>query len=125
MLVVTYLLRYLVTSSRWRAYRICRLSGTSRTRTASGATPAGPYHEDFVSDRIEAALKSQTDHGQFLIPIDAKTLALEEDSKKGLRVRPEHIHQALREFAGITEHPFSKRFPFVIPEAERLAGLFG
>jgi hypothetical protein len=78
-----------------------------------------------VSDRIEAALKNQTDHGQFLIPIDAKTLALEEDSKKGLRVRPEHIHQDLREFAGITEHPFSKRFPFVIPEAERLAGLFG
>jgi len=67
----------------------------------------------------------KTDDGQFLIPIDAKTLALEEDPKKGLRVRPEHIHQALREFAGINGHPFSEKFPFVIPEAERLAGLFG
>jgi uncharacterized protein (DUF1501 family) len=34
----------------------------------------------------------KTDDGQFLIPIDAKTLALEEDREKGLRVRPEHIH---------------------------------
>lgn len=67
----------------------------------------------------------KTDDGQFLIPIDAKTLALEEDPEKGLRVRPEHIHQALREFAGITGHPLSEKFPFVIPEAERLAGLFG
>ena len=66
----------------------------------------------------------KTDDGQFLVPIDPKTLALEDDKDKGLRVRPEHIHQALREFAGIDKHAFSEKFPFVIPEAQRLTGLF-
>ena len=27
------------------------------------------------------------------------------------RIRPEHIHEAVREYAGIAEHPFSKKFP--------------
>lgn len=41
------------------------------------------------------------------------------DSEKGLRIRPEHIYQAFREFREfhrITEHPFSKKFPLIIPE---------
>ena len=67
----------------------------------------------------------KTDGGQFLTPIDPKTLALEEDEAKGVRVRPEHIHLALRQFAGITEHEFSKKFPLVIPEAEQLLGFWG
>lgn len=66
-----------------------------------------------------------TDDGQFLIPIDPKTLALEPDATKGLRVRPEHIHLALRELAGIARHAFSEKYPLVIPERERLQGLWG
>ena len=66
-----------------------------------------------------------TDGGQFLIPINAQTLAAEPDKNKALRVRPEHIHQALREFAGIADHPYSKKYPLLIPEKERLAGLWG
>ncbi len=67
----------------------------------------------------------KTDDGQFLVPINPQTLALEDDAEKGLRIRPEHIHLALREFAGIEKHPFSERYPFVIPETERLNALLG
>ena len=64
-----------------------------------------------------------TDEKQFLVPIDPKSLAL--DKEKGIRVRPEHIHLVLRQFAGIDNHAFSKQFPLEVPEAERLQGLFG
>ena len=67
----------------------------------------------------------KTDGGQFLIPIDPKTLAIEEDKANGVSVRPEHIHLALREFAGIADHDFSEKFPFLIPEAEQLLGFWG
>ncbi len=63
-----------------------------------------------------------TDGGQFLKPIDPKTLSLKED---GLRVRPEHLHQALRTKAGIEQHAFSKQFPLEFPKAETLSGLWG
>lgn len=59
-----------------------------------------------------------TDEKQQLVPIDPKSLAL--DKEKGIRVRPEHIHLALRQFAGIEQHPFSKQFPLEIPATEQL-----
>ncbi|MFT4549206.1 MAG: hypothetical protein ACI8XO_002845 [Verrucomicrobiales bacterium] len=65
-----------------------------------------------------------TDEGQFLKPIDPVSLSLSADPDKGLRVRPEHIHQSLREFAGIAGHEASERFPFVIPEGERMQNFF-
>lgn len=64
-----------------------------------------------------------TDEKQFAVPLDPKSLKT--DADKGLRMRPEHIHTALREFAGIAEHPFSKKFPLGVAEAERLQGLWG
>jgi len=64
-----------------------------------------------------------TDERQFLIPIDNKTLAIDEEN--GMRTRPEHIHRALRELAGIENHAFSKKFPLKIPKEERLQGFFG
>jgi hypothetical protein len=64
-----------------------------------------------------------TDEKQFLVPIDPKTLAL--DKEKGARVRPEHLHLALRELAGIEGHAFSKQFPLTVPDAERLQGFWG
>jgi hypothetical protein len=64
-----------------------------------------------------------TDEGQFHVPLDPSTLAC--DREKGIRVRPEHIHTALREFAGIADHPFSQKFPLGVPENERLRGLWG
>jgi len=57
------------------------------------------------------------------VPIDPNSLAI--DAENGVRVRPEHIHHALREFAGIAEHPFSKKFPLGVIEKERLNGLWG
>ena len=48
-----------------------------------------------------------TDEKQFAVPIVSETLACDRD--KGIRVRPEHIHTALRELAGIADHPMSKR----------------
>jgi hypothetical protein len=64
-----------------------------------------------------------TDEKQFHVPIDPTTLAC--DREKGVRVRPEHLHEALRELAGIADHPFSKKFPLGVPEKEKLSGLWG
>jgi uncharacterized protein (DUF1501 family) len=64
-----------------------------------------------------------TDEKQFQVAIDPRALAL--SAEKGIRVRPEHIHTALRELAGIAQHPFSQKFPLGIPENERLHGLWG
>lgn len=64
-----------------------------------------------------------TDEGQFHVPINPQTLVC--DQEHGVRVRPEHIHQALREFAGIADHPFSSKFPLGVPEQELLRGLWG
>lgn len=64
-----------------------------------------------------------TDEKQFQVPINVKSLAL--DKEKGVRVRPEHIHEALRQFAGIADHPFSKKFPLGVAEKELLQGFWG
>jgi hypothetical protein len=63
-----------------------------------------------------------TDEGQFAVPIDPRTL--QHDPDAGLRVRPEHIHVALREFARIADHPHSRQFPFEVRDEERLRGLW-
>lgn len=64
-----------------------------------------------------------TDEKQFLVPIDAESLAIDKDN--GVRVCPEHIHTALREHAGIADHAFSKQFPLDVADEEKLTGLFG
>ena len=62
-----------------------------------------------------------TDEKQFAVPLDPKTFKL--DKEKGIRVRPEHIHASMREFAGIADHPLSRKFPLGVVEKERLQGL--
>ncbi|HZL90788.1 MAG TPA: DUF1501 domain-containing protein [Pirellulaceae bacterium] len=64
-----------------------------------------------------------TDEKQFQVAIDPATLNL--SPEKGTRVRPEHIHTALRELADIAEHPFSKKFPLGISDKERLHSMWG
>ncbi|QEL14085.1 DUF1501 domain-containing protein [Limnoglobus roseus] len=64
-----------------------------------------------------------TDEKQFAVPFDPK--ALKVDKEKGVRVRPEHVHEALRAFAGIADHPMSKKFPLGVAEKERLTGFWG
>ena len=64
-----------------------------------------------------------TDEKQQLVPIDPQTLKI--DPVEGIRVRPEHIHQSLREFARIENHPLSQRFPLQVPEKEKLRALIG
>jgi hypothetical protein len=64
-----------------------------------------------------------TDEKQFLVPLNPQTLTCEPES--GVRVRPEHIHLALRQFAGIADHPYSVRFPLEVPAPEQLQQLFG
>jgi uncharacterized protein (DUF1501 family) len=70
-------------------------------------------------DRVIGA----TDDGQFLIPIDPKTL--EVNKEKGARIRPEHVTLALRELSGTQDHAFSKQFPLQVPDAEKLQGFWG
>ena len=38
---------------------------------------------------------------------------------------PEHVHEALREYAGIADHPLSKKFPLGLAEKEQLKGFWG
>jgi hypothetical protein len=64
-----------------------------------------------------------TDDKQFVVPINPKSLAT--DQEQGIRVRPEHIHVALREFAGISKHSFSRKFPLDIPAGEQLERFWG
>lgn len=64
-----------------------------------------------------------TDEKQFGVNLDPQSLA--GDREKGIRVRPEHIHTALREFAGIAEHANSRKFPLGVNEGERLRGFWG
>ena len=64
-----------------------------------------------------------TDDQQFLVPVNPQTLAI--DKETGIRVRPEHIHQALREFANIDNHAFSKQFPLGVLAKERLQKFWG
>jgi len=64
-----------------------------------------------------------TDEKQFHVPVNPQTLAC--DAQHGIRVRPEHLHAALRELAGIADHPFSRRFPLGVADGERLRGLWG
>lgn len=64
-----------------------------------------------------------TDDKAFAVPLDPATLKL--DKSKGIRVRPEHVHESLRELAGIADHPHAKKFPLGVAEKERLRGLWG
>ncbi len=64
-----------------------------------------------------------TDEKQFAVPVDPASLKL--DKEKGIRVRPEHIHAALRELAGIADHPLSKKFPLGVARKELLTSLLG
>jgi uncharacterized protein (DUF1501 family) len=64
-----------------------------------------------------------TDDKLFAVPVDPQKLVC--DQGKGIRIRPEHLHTALREYAGIADHAHSKKFPLVIPEKEKLVGLWG
>ena len=64
-----------------------------------------------------------TDEKQFHVPINPQTLAI--DRPNGIRVRPEHLHTALREFAGIADHAYSRRFPLGVTANERLHAFWG
>ena len=64
-----------------------------------------------------------TDEKQFHVPLNPQTLACDKD--KGIRVRPEHIHEALRQFASIENHALSKKFPLGLTDKDKLQGLWG
>ena len=70
-------------------------------------------------DRVIGA----SDDKQFAVPFDPQTLKTDKD--KGIRVRPEHIHELLRELAGIADHPLSKKFPLGVADKEKFRGLWG
>lgn len=64
-----------------------------------------------------------TDEQQFAVPLQPGSLQL--DKEAGVRIRPEHIHEALRELAGIADHPLSQKFPLGVSETEKLRGFWG
>lgn len=64
-----------------------------------------------------------TDEKQFAERLDPKTLAINKEA--GIRVRPEHIHEALRQYAGISDHPNAQKFPVGVKDEEQIEGLWG
>jgi hypothetical protein len=64
-----------------------------------------------------------TDEKQFAVPLNPSNLQV--DAERGIRVRPEHVHEALRELAGIADHPLSLKFPLGIPAEQKLKGFWG
>jgi uncharacterized protein (DUF1501 family) len=62
-----------------------------------------------------------TDEGQFAVRVNPQTLELQPDG--GLLLRPEHLHDALRRYAGIDGHPASQQFPLGIPVEQQLQGM--
>jgi hypothetical protein len=78
----------------------------------------------FLGPKIQGnRVLGATDEKQFAVPFDPKTLTRDKD--KGIRVRPEHIHEALREYAGIAGHAMSQKFPLGVPEKEKLVAFWG
>jgi hypothetical protein len=78
----------------------------------------------FLGPRIKGnRVIGATDEKQFHVPLDPVTLAC--DRENGIRVRPEHLHTALRELAGIADHAYSKKFPLEVSEKEKLQGFWG
>lgn len=70
-------------------------------------------------DRVLGA----TDEKQFGVPFDPVALAT--DKEKGIKIRPEHIHEALRQYAGIADHSHAKKFPLGVSDKEQLKGFWG
>jgi hypothetical protein len=64
-----------------------------------------------------------TDEKQFAVPLDPRTLTTVPN--QGIRVRPEHIHESLRQFAGIADHPHSQNFPLGVEPGEQLRRVWG
>lgn len=64
-----------------------------------------------------------TDEKQFAVSLDPQTLTTV--TEQGIRVRPEHVHEALRQFAGIADHPHSQGFPLGVESQEQLQQLWG
>jgi hypothetical protein len=64
-----------------------------------------------------------TDEKQFAVPFDPKSLKL--DKSKGIRIRPEHLHESLRELAGVADHPLAKKFPLGVTVEQKLRGFWG
>lgn len=78
----------------------------------------------FIGPRMKGnRVLGATDDGQFAIPLDPKTLTTNKHT--GIRVRPEHIHEALRQYAGISSHAYSEKFPLGVKSEELLRGFWG
>ena len=95
------------------------LQHTATARTTGRSARSCSSGRGIKGNRVIGA----TDEKQFHVPLDPQTLAC--DRQKGIRVRPEHIHAALRDLAGIADHPFSRRFPLGVAENERLRRTLG
>ncbi|MBL8817137.1 MAG: DUF1501 domain-containing protein [Planctomyces sp.] len=59
-----------------------------------------------------------TDDEQMLVPLNPVTCELA--PQDGIRIRPEHIHLAVRDHAGISGHAFCRQFPLSVPPDEHL-----
>ena len=82
----------------------------------------------FLGPRIKGnRVIGATDEKQFGVALNPQSLACCKDAEKekGIKVRPEHIHEALREYAGIAAHPLSKKFPLGVAEKDALRGFWG
>lgn len=63
----------------------------------------------------------ETGHEQWPLRVDPTSLELSDD---GIRIRPEHVHQPLRELVGVADSASADEFDLGVPAEERLTNLF-
>ena len=73
-------------------------------------------------NRVIGRTQIDSESGFDLSPVTLDPATLQE-SPTGIRIRPQHIQQALREHAGIADHPASQDFKLDLTDEERLIGL--
>ena len=75
-------------------------------------------------DRVVGMTSVDPDSGFDQSPAELNPRTLQID-RGGIRVRPEHIHEALRAHLGVDDHPLAARFALRVPREERLRELLG
>lgn len=77
--------------------------------------------QGIVGNRVVGATTLDS-AGNDLAPVSVDPTTLE-PLMDGIRIRPEHVHLALRELVGIADHPASQAFDLGLAPTEAIPGL--
>ena len=97
-----------------------RPTTTATARTTGRSARSCSSGRGIKGNRVIGA----TDEKQFAVPLDPQ-IAEAATRRRASACGPSTSTKSLREFAGIADHPLSKKFPLGVPEKERLQGFWG